>query len=232
MRITRLVAGAVTAGLLGVTPIAISAPAQAAVTVTTASTLTSSETVYTYGDAIFFDAAVTTTDPDNQYAPGSATLYMLRGGSSTWEAVATDDGVTYLYFAGVKAVANAQYKVVYPGGTDTDGDVYTASESVPFTIRTVRKVTLKFPRGSHVKGKVAPEFKNKKILVQKKVGKRWTKLRTIKSNRRSAFAVTLPAYRKKTYFRFVLKGTSEFTASAPVVWTDRFRPTTPRAAIE
>lgn len=233
MRITRLVAGAVTAGLLGVTPIAISAPADAAVTVQTAATITSSKTAYVYGDTIFFDAAVTTTDPDRQYAPGSATLYMMRGGSSTWEAVATDDGVSYLYFSGVKAVANAQYKVVYPGGTDTyDGDVYTPSESAPFAIATARKLTIKNPRGTFIKGKVAPKYKKKPVIIQKKVGKKWKKFRKIKTNKQSRFSITLPASRKRTYFKIMVKGNREFATASQVGSTVRYRPTTGRLVIK
>ncbi|MBS2936718.1 hypothetical protein KDN32_03055 [Nocardioides sp. J2M5] len=231
MRITRLIAGTVSAGLLGVTPLAISAPAGAAVTVTTATSLTSDQTAYVYGDKIYFDAAVTTSDPNNAYAPGSATLYVLTPGSSAWTPVSSDEGVSYLYFTDVKATSNASYKVVYPGGTDGSGNVYTASESVPFTIATARKMTIKNPRGTFIKGKIKPDYKKKKVLIQKKVGKKWKKFRTLKTNKKSAFQTTLPASRKRTFFRFVVKGNSMYAASAQEGSTIAYRSVAPRASL-
>ena len=231
MRITRLVAGTVTAGLLGITPIAISAPAQAAVTVVTATSLSSTQVEYTYGDRIFFDAAVTTNDPNNAYAPGAATLYMKRGGSETWEAVSSDEGVSYLYFTDLTAVANAQYKVVYPGGTDGTGDVYLPSESPVFSISTARKMTIKNPRGTFVKGKISPDYKKKKILIQKKVGKKWKKFRTLKTNKKSQFQTTLPATRKRTYWRFLAKGNAEFATASFEGSTIRYRSAAPRVTV-
>lgn len=231
MRITRLIAGTVSAGLLGVTPLAISAPAEAAVTVTTATSLTSEKTTYVYGDKIYFDSAVTTSDPNNAYAPGSATLYVLTPGSTTWAPISSDEGVSYLYFTDVTAVSNAQYKVVYPGGTDATGDVYLASESAPFTIATARKMTIKNPRGTFVKGKIKPDYKKKKVVVQKKVGKKWKKFRTLKTTKKSAFQTTLPASRKRTFFRFVVKGNSKFVASTQEGSTISYRSVAPRVVL-
>lgn len=231
MRITRLVAGTVTAGLLGITPIAISAAAQAAVTVVTATSLSSTQVEYTYGDRIFFDAAVTTNDPNNAYAPGSATLYMMRGGSTAWEAVSTDEGVSYLYFTDLTAVANAQYKVVYPGGTDGTGDVYLPSESPVFAISTARTMTIKNPRGTFVKGKISPDYKNKKVLVQKKVGKQWKKFRALKTNTKSQFQITLPATRKRTFWRFLAKGNTEFATATFEGSTISYRFAAPRVTL-
>lgn len=223
MRITRLIAGTVSAGLLGVTPIAIATSADAAATVATATTLTSEKTAYTYGDTIYFDAAVTTSDPANPYAPGAATLYIQRAGSTIWEPVSSDEGVSYLYFTDVEASGNALYKVVYPGGVDGTGDVYTASESAPFAIQTFRKLNIKNPRGTFVKGKISPDYKKKKVLVQKKVGKKWKKFRTLKTSKKSVFTTTLPASRKRTYWRFVVKGDAQFVATAAEGSTIRYR---------
>lgn len=231
MRITRLVAGSVAAGLLGLTPIAISTSADAAVTVATATSLTSEKTAYVYGDRILFDAAVTTTDPANPYAPGAATLYILRPGSTTWEPISSDEGVSYLYFTDVVAESNATYKVVYPGGTDATGDVYTASESAPFAISTSRKLDIKNPRGTFIKGKVSPDYKKSKVLVQKKVGKKWKKFRTLKTDKKSKFSTTLPATRKRTYWRFVVKGDSAFAATTAEGSTIRYRSAAPRVVV-
>lgn len=236
MRITRLIAGTVTAGLLGLTPVALGAPANAAVTVTTAVSLSSSKTAYVYGSALFFDSAVTTDDPNNIYPPGTATLYMMRGGSSTWEAVSTDDSVSYLYFEGLKARSNAQYKVVYPGGTDYDGDVFLPSESAPFAIGVARKMDLTVKSGTTIfKGKIAPKYKKKKIVIKKKVRKKWKKFRTVKTNKKSRFAIRLPALGKRgkrTYWKFTVPGNKTFLATSVTGYTYRYRTTSARIAIE
>lgn len=223
MRITRLIAGTMSAALVGGTPIALATSADAAATVTTATTLTSEKAAYTYGDTIFFDSAVTTSDPANPYAPGAATLYIQRAGATTWEPVASDEGVSYLYFADIEAAGNALYKVVYPGGVDGTGDVYTASESAPFAIQTSRKLTIKNPRGTFVKGKISPDYKKKKVLVQKKVGKKWKKFRTLKTSRKSVFTTTLPASRKRTFWRFVVKSDVQFVSTVAEGSTIRYR---------
>ncbi|MDZ5660531.1 hypothetical protein HN031_02990 [Nocardioides sp. zg-1308] len=223
MRTTRLIAGTMTAALLGVTPMALATSAEAAVTVTTATTLTSEKAAYMYGDTIFFDAAVTTTDPANPYAPGAATLYIQRPGSTTWEPLASDDGASYLYFVDIVAESNALYKVVYPGGVDGTGDVYTPSESAPFAIATSRNLTIKNPRGTFVKGKIKPDYAKKKVVVQKKVGKKWKKFRALKTSKKSTFQVTLPASRKRTYWRFVVKANAEFAATVAEGSTIRYR---------
>lgn len=237
MRITRLVAGAVSVGLLGLAPVALSAPAEAAVTVTTASTLTSTKNVYVYGERIFFDAAVTTTDPERPYAPGSATLYMMKAGSSAWEPVSSDDGVSYLYFTNVKARSNALYKVVYPGGTDTyDGDVFLPSESLPFELKTTRKVTIgKAKAKLTIKGKVAPKYKKKKVKIQIKKGKKYVKYRTIKTNKKSKFQVRLPAPRRggKLFFKITVPGNKQFQQYSEVWYTYSYRSAiTPRPAVK
>ncbi len=232
MRITRLIAGTLTAGLLGITPIAISAPASAAVTVDTAATITSSKSTYVYGETINFDAAVTTSDPERAYAPGEATLYMLAAGSSAWEAVATDDGVSYLYFSGIKARGNAAYKVVYAGGTDLyDGDVFNPSESAPITVNVARKVVLK-STSNRLFGKIAPKYKRKPIKVQKKVGKKWKKYKTFKTNKKGKFSFKLPAPRRgKTFWKITVPGNKQFATWQTTGSTYSYRGVAPRASI-
>ena len=72
MRITRLIAGTVTAGLLGLTPIAIAAPSQAADTWTTTIVATPSAAQVEYGDDFYVSStcpAPTATRPAAPTAP-------------------------------------------------------------------------------------------------------------------------------------------------------------------
>ena len=60
-------------------------------------------------------------------------------------------------------------------------------------------------------------------MVQKKVGKKWKKFRALKTSKKSTFQVTLPASRKRTYWRFVVKGDAQFVATAAEGSTIRYR---------
>ena len=90
MRITRLVAGTVTAGLLGLTPIAIAAPSQASDNLTTTTVATPSATKLVYGDDFYVSVDV---DGSDGYSAsyGTSTLYAMEAGSTTWVPVATGD---------------------------------------------------------------------------------------------------------------------------------------------
>lgn len=231
MRITRLVAGTVTAGLLGITPIALAAPGHASDNLTTTTTASPSEAALVYGDDFYVNVEV--IGSDGLSVPyGTSTLYAMPAGSAAWEPVATGS------FAGadfydVKPRANTLYKVVFGGyaATSQYQDNYAASESAPFTVAVARKMTIKNPRGTFVKGKISPEYKNKKVLIQKKVGKKWKKFRTLKTNKKSKFQTTLPATRKRTYWRFLAKGNTEFATATFEGSTIRYRSAAPRVTI-
>ena len=76
MRTTRLIAGTVSAGLLGLTPIAIAAHSQAADTWTTTIVATPSAAQVEYGDDFYVSVDLASSDG---YSPGSAdgTVRML-----------------------------------------------------------------------------------------------------------------------------------------------------------
>lgn len=212
MRLNRLISAAVAGSLLGVVPVAMATSANAAVTVPTTTVFTTTQTEYTVGETIFFDAAVTTADPSNQYAPGTATLWMLAPGSSAWAPVATDDSVSFLYFPDVTAVHNAQYKVTYAGGTDSGGDVFTASESAPIAVSVAPKVEIdKAKKRLTIKGKITPKDATKKVQVKIKKGKKWKNFRTVKA-RNGKFSVTLPPARrgKKLFFNIIVPASAKY----------------------
>jgi hypothetical protein len=218
MRTTRLIAGTVSAGLLGLTPIAIAAPSQAADTWTTSIVATPSAAQVEYGDDFYVSVDLASSDG---YSPGSAdgtvTLMAQEAGSSAWVPVANAEN-TYASFYDVKPQMNTAYKVVYSGFTDPDqgtyGDNYTPSESAPFTIGVARKIT-RPSSGFVIKGKVTPDYAKKKIVIQvsKKEKKGYKKFKTIKTDKKGKYKVRLPRRGGTWYWSFTVKGDSKYLAN-------------------
>lgn len=222
MRITRLVAGTVTAGLLGLTPIAIAAPSQAADTWTTTTVASPSVTKLQYGEDFYVSVDLSSSDG---YSPagadGTVTLYAMQAGSTAWVPVATAAN-TYSSFYDVKPAMNTAYKVVYSGYTDTDqgqyGDNYQPSESAPFTVTVARKIT--YPSsGLVVKGKVTPQYAKKKIVIKvsRKATKGYKSYKTIKTTSAGKYKIALPRRRGTWYWSFTVKGDARFAANG-FVW--------------
>lgn len=218
MRTTRLIAGTVSAGLLGLAPIAIATPSHAAPTWTTAVVATPSAAQLEYGDDFYISVDLTSSDG---YSPGGAdgtvTLFALEAGSSAWTPVATAEN-TYASFYDVKPQMNTQYKVVYSGYTDTDqgtlGDNYSPSESAPFTIGVARKITAP-SSGFVIKGKVTPDYANKKIVIKvsKKEKKGYKSWKTIKTNGKGKYKVRLPRRGGTWYWTFTTKADAKYLAN-------------------
>ena len=236
MRITRLIAGAVSVGLLGLAPVALSAPAQATENLTTTVTLEfpflEPGTAATYGDKLILRGAVTDSTGGSVY-DGTVTLLEVTPSNPAGTPVATVDASGYLGFPEVKATGKTTYRAVYSGyaATSTYEDNLAASTSADLTLAVSRKLTIKNPRGTFIKGKIAPKYKKKKVLVQKKVGKKWKKFRTLKTNKKSAFTTTLPAYNKRTYWRFVVKGSKGLSTVTSEGSTIRYRSASGRVAL-
>ncbi|RYC09636.1 hypothetical protein [Nocardioides zhouii] len=216
MRITRLVAGSVTAGLIGLTPIAIAAPTQAAVTYTTSAVAAPSETRVVYGDALTVDVDI---DSSQGFAPpgGTTTLLAQEVGSTTFVPVATSDGA-YAYFTDVKPAAGTTYKASYSGFTASNGDIYQPTESATFTVEVARKIT--YPSsGFVIKGKVTPDYAKKKIVIKvsRKQNKGYKSFKTIKTTSAGKYKITLPRRGGTWYWSFVIKGDDKYLANG-FVW--------------
>lgn len=215
MRTTRLIAGTISAGLLGLTPIAVAAPSQAADSWTTTIVATPSTTQLEYGDDLTISVDLSSSDG---FSPGSTdgtvTLLAMEAGSSAWVPVATAEN-TYASFYDVKPKMNTAYKVAYSGFTDPDqgtfGDNYAASESAPFTLGVARKIT-RPSSGFVIKGKVSPNYGKKKIVIQasKKQKKGYKKFKTIKTNKAGKYKVTLPRRGGTWYWSFTVKGDAKY----------------------
>lgn len=214
MRISRLVAGTVAAGLLGLTPVAISAPAQATDNLTATVTLETYnvQQPLDYGYGIRLSGAVVGSDGAS-VNDGTVTLYSMTPSSPTWTPVETVDASGYLSFSEIKATGNVSFKAVYSGwtATTTYEDNVTPAESAPLGMAVTRKVIFKNPRGTLITGKVTPDYKRKAIKVYKKIGKKYKKFKTFKTDGAGRFRFTLPAPRTGTFkWRIVVPGNADF----------------------
>ena len=219
MHFTRLVAGTVTAGLLGLTPLAVSAPANATDNLTTTVTLEQNygSTRLTYGEEVSFISEVTASDGGSPYNEAdTVTLWAMPAGTSTWTAVESQPGSGYISWTNFKPQQSTAYKVTYSGGTATStySDNYAASESAPVAIGVARKIT--YPRSGFVlKGKVTPNYVKKKIVIKvsKKKNKGFKSFKTIKTTSTGKYKVTLPRRGGTWYWTFTTKGDSKYLAN-------------------
>ncbi|PVG81726.1 hypothetical protein DDE18_17270 [Nocardioides gansuensis] len=167
------------------------------------------------------NGAITTTAGGSVYS-GSATLMVSTVKSPTWTVVEVDETAGSYFFFDVKPDSNAIYKVVYSGSSSTNGDVWSPSESLPVTVGVQRKVTAS-TRGTTFFGKVTPDYTRKPIKVERKLGKQWRKYKTIKTDARGKWRIKLPApSRKKTFWRFTVKGDTAYLGWSSTGWTRRY----------
>lgn len=192
MRFNRMITATVTAGLVGLVPVAVSSPASAAATYGTAVALEAGAPAVVYGDDVTFSGGVADTTAGNSVITGTVSLQVYSAKNPVWTEVQTDTSPSSFYFYDVKPEMNSQYKVVYSGATETDGDVYTPSESAAVTVGVQRKTVLK-TKGLVVIGKVKPDFGKKKVVIKKKTGKKYVAFKKVKTNAKGAFRFKAPS---------------------------------------
>jgi hypothetical protein len=219
MRITRLVAGTVTAGLLGLTPIAVAAPSQASDNLTTTITLEISygEPRVVYGEEMSFISQVDSSDGLSPYNDAdTVTLWAMPAGATTWTAVESQPASGYISWTDFKPQQTTAYKATYSGGTaaNTYADNYAPSESASLNIGVARKIT--YPSSGFVlKGKVTPNYGKKKIVIKvsKRKNKGFKSFKTIKTTSAGKYKVTLPRRGGTWYWSFTVKGDSKYLAN-------------------
>ncbi|GAB6986688.1 hypothetical protein [Nocardioides pyridinolyticus] len=168
-----------------------------------------------YGDTLSLSIEVV-TDGGTQVYNGSLTVQRLVPGGD-WKTIATSSSA-YLYDS-TKAVGNATYRVLYSGSGDY------APTSAALSGKIQRKLDLSSVSGKRagLKGQVSPKFKGK-VLVLKKQGKKWKKFKTVRTNKKSRFAVYLPAPRRGKYFwRIQIASSKAFaTTNSPTYYTTKY----------
>lgn len=221
MRFTRIITGTITAGLVGLVPVAVSSPASAATTYTTGVTATATAPGVVYGDDISITGAVTDTAGGSVFY-GTATLQVYSTKTPVWTTIQTDDTAGSFYFFDVKPESNSQYQVVYSGFTATNGDVYQPSVSAPVSVGVQRKVTANNKTTTFF-GKVTPDYAKKALKVERKFGKSWRKYKVIKTDANGKWRIKLPApSRKKTFWRFSVAADTHFLGWSATGWTVRY----------
>ncbi|GGD14205.1 hypothetical protein [Nocardioides daphniae] len=215
MRLTRLVAGVLSAALLGLAPVALaSAPAHAA-SYTTVTEIGASRTLIEYKGSYkpYLEASVKTSEGSSVYY-GNVELQANVAGAG-FKTIRTVEASGYISFSDVVPAKNTTYRVLYKGGASSY-DSYAASTSKSLTVKVARKVRASGnSRTFVVKGKVTPQFAKKKILI--KVSKRekrgYKNFRTIKTNKKGQFKIKLPRRKGTWYYRFIVKGDKNYAAN-------------------
>jgi hypothetical protein len=220
MKTSRLITGLVTTTLLGVGPLALAQPAQAATeNLTTTTTLTvSGDPAVTFGDDVTISGSVIASDGGSTYK-GTVTLYAQSTKDAAPVALATVPASGYLSFPGIKPKSNTIYQAAFSGYAATTAyeDNYAASTSEALAIGVTRKVVLK-DKGLWLTGKVTPDFKKKKVVLRKQKGKKLVAWRTVKTNKKGVFRVKAPS-QKGFKFVVVLKGDKNFLGWTSTTYT-------------
>ncbi|WP_110208888.1 hypothetical protein [Nocardioides daejeonensis] len=217
MRMKRLLTGVISAALLGMTPIALAAtPAQAATPTTTWIEGKITYSKAEYGRRIWLDGNVKSA---NGYPSGTVLVQRRWADESSWSTVLTDTTPGYFSYD-FKATRNAVFRVVFQGGSDSQY-IYPAAQSNDVTFGAYRKLDVKTSYSSLVvKGKVSPDFKNKKFKVQVKKGG-WKNFKKVKTNKKGKYAVKLAGSRKGTKYRFVVPSNKKFLSTTSGIITAR-----------
>lgn len=214
----RPLAGTLAVALLGVTTIGGALPATASETWTTTTVASPGATVVDYGETIEIEVDI---DSQSGFSPtaGTSTLYAMKSTSTEWEAIATNASPS-LDFVDVRPRIKTSYKVVYNGHTaaSSQDDTYAASESAVFTVKVAR--TISHPEdGFDLRGKVRPDYGNRKIVVKisSEQDTGYTRVKTIKTDARGRYRIRLPRRVGTWYWSFVVKGDSDYLGTS-FVW--------------
>jgi hypothetical protein len=214
VRVRRLLVAVITVGLVAPTAAIVSTigtPAAAAVATSIVPASGDRPLIYTssrpatYGDNLYANVDIVAADGSSPYG-GTTTVYQMLAGQSTWSTISTTSGA-YVSLSGVKARGNATYRISWTGSGEWTG------ATADVVVKVSRDVdTQSFSgRQAGFKGKVSPKGKVK-IVIQKKVGKKYKKFRTQKTDAKGRFTVTLPAPRRgKFFWKITFSGNKLYT---------------------
>jgi hypothetical protein len=224
-RTTRLLVGLLSAALLGLVPVGLASPAQAA---TETRINAKSPRKATFGDRFAVSGSVQYYDGDSweqvPFDTGSVKLQRRLKGKTAWTTLETDDYGDSFYFYPVRAVANATYRLRYSGDA-----TYLPADATQ-VVKVARDIPVTVTSRLVMKGSVKPAWKRKPVVIQRKTGRRWVTYAKVRTNKRSRFSKKLYAVSRRTHFRAYVKGSTQFVPStSDVWWTERYR-TVPRVS--
>ncbi|WP_435741591.1 hypothetical protein [Nocardioides sp. SYSU DS0663] len=163
-----------------------------------------------FNDSVSLQINVETTSGERVFN-GGLTVQRKLAGKSGWVTVASSDSA-YLYET-IKAKGNATYRVLYAGD-----ETYAPTEDSA-GLKVQRDLGTKPVERSGkllIEGKVKPGYKKKKVVVQRKNGKKWTKFSVVRTNAKSAFTARVKAPARvggKIHYRVVVPAGGGFATS-------------------
>ncbi|WP_157514817.1 hypothetical protein [Nocardioides sp. J54] len=215
MRRVAVVAIALVASTLSLVSVS-AAPAHAAVATKSHLTVNGKKAVaVNYGKRVTFDGWVSAPGQCSVCYPGKVQLQRKVGGGS-WTTLATralSASVPAPTWK-VKPNRSAYYRLRFLGYEDLASP--SASPAVKVTVRRVLNDNWR-RSGRLFYGKVAPAYKNRPIIIQKSTCARpraasckWTRLKSIKTNRTSNWKVKIPVQRRTTHYRAYIAPSNGF----------------------
>lgn len=224
MRLTRILTVAVTTTLVGSATAALPAPAQAGTDRTGTTTIAKATTrPVVYGGTTSITGHVTAADKSTVY--GTVTLYAGRaaaGKHRRYTVVGHDDSPKTFRFSNLQPRRNTVYVVAF---TSVGTNYRNSTDRT--TVRVRRHVTIRNPHGLLLKGKVRPDYKHKRVVVQRKKGGHWKAYRVVRTNKRSRFHVRLSAPRQgRRHFRVTVPGSKNYLRYRERWYTTSSRPIT------
>jgi uncharacterized cupredoxin-like copper-binding protein len=214
MRLTRLVAGVVAAGLTLTGPVLLSSPAHAADVATTVTVNPPARTELAWGDKLSLSGKIAQADGKYTNSGSTASLQISTPANPAWTTVDTATATSSFYFSNIAVPSNAQFKVVFSGGTSGFGasaNTVLASESAPVAVTVARTLSIKTKK-LKVLGKVTPKYAKGKVQILQLVGKKAKKYKTVKTDKKARFVFNAP---RKNKFKFivVIPGSAEYAGT-------------------
>lgn len=200
--------GLLGAALLGVVPVGVAAPAEAATAVIEATDIEASisATRARYGDSFTIAG---TTSCDDTAAPGTVTLHRHFDGApeDEWQALATDTAARFSFT--LRARGNADYSVVYDG--QVVGSVTCERASAGGPQKVYRRIPVSISDRLVYSGRVVPAWARRPVEIQVRRNGRWVTIDTVRTDLRSRWSKKLYARRgTRTRFRAVVPATERF----------------------
>jgi len=193
----RVLAGLLGASLLGVVPVGLASPAQAADS-TIDARMSKSRARFDEGFTISG-----TTVCGGEQAPGTVTVHRRFRGTTAWKQLGSDTAASFSF--SLRAKGNADYAVVYPQTGACEASNIGGPQQV------FRRIPIRINDRLVFSGTVKPAWKRKPVVIQVKRNGRWTKWRTVRTNRRSHWSRKLYARQgTRTHFRAVVRRTQRF----------------------
>jgi FlaG/FlaF family flagellin (archaellin) len=165
-----------------------------------------------YGDSLSLSVNVETTAGQQVY-DGTITVQRQLPGRD-WTTIKSASSA-YLYET-IKAVGNANYRVLYSGS----GDYAPSTAALSSKVQRKLDITAQSGKRLGLEGKVAPKGKNK-IVVLKKQGKKWKHFKSVRSNKKGRFFAKLPAPASrgaKLFWRLEINGSKAFAKTRSITY--------------